>query len=96
MAFSLIFLTSQLAAVTAYTFSLASASSQCGNFTIDWTDGGTPPFEVLLVPVGHVTPEIRTIVDDTVQSGNSHSLTLKFPTGSRFVAVLSDATGPGS
>ena len=70
-----------------------------------WGTGGVAPFEVLLVPVGHVTPEVRTIIDyqnitpssDTDPSTFSFSFPLTFPAGSQFVAVLSDsAYGPGS
>ncbi|KAH7093912.1 hypothetical protein BKA62DRAFT_721797 [Auriculariales sp. MPI-PUGE-AT-0066] len=85
----------QLATAQAYTFTLAAQPSQCGNLTVNWT-GGQPPYELLLVPVGHVNPEIRTIVDQKINSGNSTSLTLKFPEGSQFVASLSDASGPGA
>ncbi|EJD43848.1 hypothetical protein AURDEDRAFT_185413 [Auricularia subglabra TFB-10046 SS5] len=78
-----------------YKFSINAAPTQCGNFTASW-DGGEPPYELLLVPVGHVTPEIRTIVDQKVASGSSTSLKLKFPTGSQFVASLSDKSGVGA
>jgi hypothetical protein len=69
-----------------------------------WGTGGVAPFEVLLVPVGHVTPEIRTIINyqnitssSTSPSTFSFSFPLTFPAGSQFVAVLSDsAYGPGS
>lgn len=43
-------------------------------------------------------PEIRTIVDQniTAAEGNSYSFQLKFPTGSSFLAMMSDATGVGT
>jgi len=78
-----------------YKFSITAEPAQCSNFTVHW-DGGQAPYELLLVPVGHVTPEIRTIVDQRVESGSSVSLTLKFPEGSQFVASLSDASGVGA
>ena len=78
-----------------YKFSITAEPAQCSNFTVHW-EGGQAPYELLLVPVGHVTPEIRTIVDQRVESGSSVSLTLKFPEGSQFVASLSDASGVGA
>lgn len=84
-----------LAAARGYKFSLATAPTQCGDLTVNWS-GGQAPYELVLVPVGHVTPEIRTIVDQKVDSGSSTSLQLKFPKGSQFVAVLSDASGVGA
>lgn len=42
---------------------------QCSNLTVNVV-GGTPPYELILVPIGHVTPEIRTIV------GEEHSFTI--------------------
>jgi hypothetical protein len=81
---------------SAFTFSILAPPTQCGNFTAQWT-GGTPPYELLLVPLGHVTPEIRTIVDAQNISGTSYSVgALAFPTSSTFVAVLSDSTGVGT
>ncbi|KAG8942333.1 hypothetical protein FRC00_011916, partial [Tulasnella sp. 408] len=41
-------------------------------------------------------PEIRTIVDATITEGNSYSFQLKFPAGSKFLAIMSDATGVGT
>lgn len=68
---------------------------QCGNITASWS-GGTPPYELLLVPVGHVEPEIRRIINYQNISTPSFSFPLTFPVDSQFVAVLSDATGVGS
>jgi len=73
---------------------------------MQWGTGGVGPFEVLLVPVGHIKPEIRTIINyqnitpstsTSDPSSFSFSFPLTFPAGSQFVAVLSDnAYGPGS
>ncbi|KZV91497.1 hypothetical protein EXIGLDRAFT_719291 [Exidia glandulosa HHB12029] len=85
-----------LAVAHGYKFSLTASPTQCGNLTATW-DGGKAPYELLLVPVGHVSPEIRTIVDQKVTGGSSASVApLKFPKGSQFVAVLSDADGVGA
>lgn len=80
----------------AFTFVFSSQPSQCGSLTAQWS-GGTGPYRLYLIPVGHVTPEIRTIVNMEIPAGQaSTSLTLKFPENSRFVAVMSDSAGFGT
>ncbi|EJD01128.1 uncharacterized protein FOMMEDRAFT_147749 [Fomitiporia mediterranea MF3/22] len=79
----------------AFTFSFTSAPTQCANTTAVWT-GGQAPFTLLLVPVGHLSPETRTIIQKDVPSGNSVSFVLNFPAQSQFVAILNDATGVGA
>ncbi|KAG9016243.1 hypothetical protein FRB90_003635 [Tulasnella sp. 427] len=70
---------------------------QCANLSVTW-DGGVAPWNVVLIPVGALSsgPEIRTIVDANVTEGNSYSFQLKFPAGSKFLAIMSDATGVGT
>jgi len=63
--------------------------------TVHW-DGGQAPFTLLLVPTGHVTPEIRTIIQQNIPTGNSITFTLDFPADSQFVALMNDATGIGT
>ncbi|KAF8309477.1 hypothetical protein DL93DRAFT_2085567 [Clavulina sp. PMI_390] len=81
--------------------------AQCANVTVAWTAGGVAPYELLLVPVGHLTPETRTIINyqnitPSTSSSPSGALNntnlvyefsfpLTFPAGSEFVAVLSDS-----
>ena len=86
-------------------FNFTTPLAQCANVTVTWGAGGVAPFEVLLVPVGHVTPEIRTIINyqnitpgiSADSSTFSFSFPLTFPEGSQFVAILSDSQyGPGS
>jgi len=73
-----------------------TAPHQCSNLTATW-QGGTPPYELLLVPVGHVYPvEIRTIISHQNITTSSYTLQLSYPQGSKFVAILSDATGAGT
>ncbi|CAE6517126.1 unnamed protein product [Rhizoctonia solani] len=81
---------------SAFSFVFSSQPSQCQSLTIQWTEG-TGPYRLFLVPVGHVTPEIRTIVNMEIPVGQlSTNLTLRFPENSRFVAVMSDSTGFGT
>ncbi|KDN48955.1 hypothetical protein RSAG8_02308, partial [Rhizoctonia solani AG-8 WAC10335] len=81
---------------SAFTFAFSSQPSQCQSLTIQWTEG-TGPYRLFLVPVGHVTPEIRSIVSIGIPAGQlSTNLTLRFPENSRFVAVMSDSTGFGT
>ena len=77
-----------------FTFYFTGNPTQCANMTVEWT-GGQPPFTLLLVPVGHLYPETRRIIQSDIQSGNSVSFVLDFPAQSRFVAVLNDASGIG-
>lgn len=79
----------------AFSFSFTNNISQCSQVTAQW-NGGQPPFTLLLVPTGHLTPETRTIIQENIPSGNSVSFTLNYPAESQFVAVLSDATGIGT
>ncbi|CAE7174753.1 unnamed protein product, partial [Rhizoctonia solani] len=72
------------------------ASRRYISLTIQWTEG-TGPYRLFLVPVGHVTPEIRSIVNMEIPAGQlSTNLTLRFPENSRFVAVMSDSSGFGT
>jgi hypothetical protein len=79
----------------AITFNFTTPPTQCMNATVQWTDGAAP-YKLLLVPTGALHPEVRTIADYTIDSGNSFSFPLKFPGKSTFVAVMSDATGFGA
>ncbi|KAG8993388.1 hypothetical protein FRB94_013983 [Tulasnella sp. JGI-2019a] len=82
--------------VSAWSFNISSRVAQCANLSVTW-DGGVAPWELVLIPVGALSgPEIRTIVDANITSGNSYSFQLKFPTNSSFLAMMSDATGLGT
>ncbi|KAG8955198.1 hypothetical protein FRC04_009656 [Tulasnella sp. 424] len=85
------------ATVSAWSFNISSRVVQCANLSVTW-DGGVAPWNVVLIPVGALQsgPEIRTIVDANVTEGNSFSFQLKFPAGSQFLAIMSDATGVGT
>jgi len=93
----LLFLTTFIHSSLVATFQLnITTPHQCSNITATW-QGGTPPYELLLVPIGHVDPvEIRTIINHQNITTSSYTLHLTYPQGSKFVAVLSDATGAGT
>lgn len=96
---SLLWLLLSASTTSVLAFNFTTPLIQCSNVTIEWGAGGTPPYEILLVPIGHVTPEIRTIINyqNITSPTNSFSFPLTFPAGSQFVAVLSDSKyGPGS
>ena len=63
--------------------------------TVEWT-GGQAPFTLLLVPVGRLNPETRTIMQENIPNGNSVSFLLDFPAQSQFVAVMNDGSGVGT
>ncbi|QRV99916.1 HlyIII domain-containing protein [Ceratobasidium sp. AG-Ba] len=89
-------LISLFAPSNAFTFSFSSQPSQCQSLTAQWS-GGQGPYRLFLIPVGHVNPEIRTIVNMEIPANqSSSSLTLQFPENSQFVAVMSDSTGFGT
>ncbi|KAH7341077.1 hypothetical protein B0J17DRAFT_653983 [Rhizoctonia solani] len=91
-----ILLTHLISTCNAFSFVFTSQPSQCQSTTIQWTEG-TGPYRLYLIPVGHVTPEIRSIVNMEIPAGQlSTNLTLRFPENSRFVAVMSDSTGFGT
>ncbi|KAG8907630.1 hypothetical protein FRB99_003092 [Tulasnella sp. 403] len=83
--------------VFTFSFNISSRVVQCANLSLSW-DGGEAPWNILLIPVGELAnpPETRTIVDANVTQGNTYSFQLKFPAGSSFLAMMSDATGVGT
>ena len=86
-----IFLFPSLAA--AYTFKFASVPTQCQELSLAIEGQGSPPYEVLIIPVGPSTApnnvEVRTVVDKTFpNNGTIVSFPLQFPTNSQFVAVV--------
>ncbi|KAF7344599.1 hypothetical protein MSAN_01942000 [Mycena sanguinolenta] len=84
------------ALVDAYSWSFNSQPTQCGNVSIT-VSGGTPPYQVLVVPYGS-SPlpnniEARKIQDEGPFSSADISFKLNFPENSQFVAVMTDSTG---
>ncbi|KAJ1309565.1 hypothetical protein OPQ81_006338 [Rhizoctonia solani] len=53
---------------SAFSFVFSSQPSQCQSLTVQWTQG-TGPYRLFLVPVGHVTPEVRSIVNMEIPAG---------------------------
>ena len=83
------------APASTFSFWFTSQPTQCANTTVQWS-GGQPPYTLLLVPVGHLNPETRTIAQFDIEQGNEVTFQLLYPAQSQFVAVLNDATGIGS
>ncbi|KAJ7033738.1 hypothetical protein C8F04DRAFT_1104015 [Mycena alexandri] len=82
----------------AYTWSFKAQPTQCGNVSIS-VSGGSPPYEVLVVPYGSspLPNNIEARKIQAVQSASADiSFKLNFPANSQFVAVVSDSTGFGS
>ncbi|KAF7344597.1 hypothetical protein MSAN_01941800 [Mycena sanguinolenta] len=82
--------------VDAYSWSFNSQPTQCGNVSIT-VSGGTPPYQVLVVPYGS-SPlpnniEARKVQDEGPFSSTDISFKLNFPENSQFVAVMTDSTG---
>jgi hypothetical protein len=76
----------------AYTWQFKSQPTQCGNVSISVSGGGSPPYEVLIIPVGS-SPlpnniEARKIQDQTGFTSSDISFKLNFPADSQFVAVV--------
>lgn len=79
--------------VAAYTFKFTSVPTQCQELSLAIEGQGSPPYEVLIIPVGPSTApnnvEVRTVVDQTFpNNGTAVSFPLRFPTNSQFVAVV--------
>lgn len=91
-----------LPAAAVHAFKFTTPLVQCSNITMTWGTGVVAPYEVLLIPVGSIEPETRTIINyqniiPSSSSPRSFSFPLTLPAGSQFVAVLSDSKhGPGS
>ncbi|KAF9788328.1 hypothetical protein BJ322DRAFT_1048293 [Thelephora terrestris] len=87
--------------VAAYSFTFTSVPTQCKELSLAIQGQGSPPYEVLIIPVGPSTApnnvEVRRVVDQTFpNNGTTVSFPLNFPTNSQFVAVVSDQSGFGS
>lgn len=75
-----------------FTFSLTTPF-QCQNMTVN-IQGGKGPYELLIIPVGSLNPEVRKIIDVTIPAGvYTSTFKLAFPYNSQFVALMSDSTG---
>lgn len=85
------FLLPSLAA--AYTFEFTSVPTQCQELSLAIDGQGSPPYQVLIIPVGPSTAannvEVRTVIDQTFpNNGTTISFPLRFPANSQFVAVV--------
>ena len=84
--------------VSAYSFVFNSAPRQCQNMSVSITGSGSPPYSLLIIPVGP-TPlansvEVRKITQlNFTGTESSLSTQLKFPENSQFVAVVSSSFG---
>ncbi|KAF8342631.1 uncharacterized protein EI90DRAFT_3190007 [Cantharellus anzutake] len=83
------FLLSFVRAAASFTWSL-STPIQCANMTLT-VNGGVPPYQLLVIPVGNVVPETRRILALNTSS-NTLTFELKYPAKSQFLAVVSDST----
>ena len=77
----------------AYTFEFTSVPTQCQNVSFAIDGQGTPPYQILIIPVGPSTApnnvEVRRVVDQTFpNNGTTVSFPLRFPANSQFVAVV--------
>lgn len=80
----------------AFNFTFLTIPAQCEELSIQ-ISGGVPPYRLLIVPIGQLLtpPEIRTIIDRNI-TGTTDSFIFNYPAASRFVAMMSDATGIGT
>ena len=77
----------------AYTFKFTSVPTQCQDLSLVIDGQGSPPYEVLIIPVGPSTAqnnvEVRKVIDQTFPNdGTTISFPLRFPANSQFVAVV--------
>lgn len=86
-----LFLFPSLAA--AYTFKFTSIPTQCQELSLSIDGQGSPPYTVLIIPVGPSTApnnvEVRKVVYQTFPNNSTTvSFPLRFPTNSQFVATV--------
>lgn len=86
-----LFLFPSLAA--AYTFKFTSVPTQCQELSLSIDGQGSPPYTVLIIPVGPSTApnnvEVRRVVYQTFpNNGTTVSFPLRFPANSQFVATV--------
>ena len=77
----------------AYTFKFTTVPTQCQDLSLAIDGQGSPPYEVLIIPVGPSTAannvEVRTVIDQTFPNdGTTITFPLRFPANSQFVAVV--------
>ena len=59
--------------------------------------GGVPPYQLIVIPVGLQNPEYRRIINlNLTQGQTSLTFLLAYPTNTQFVAFMNDATGVGA
>lgn len=78
---------------SAYTFKFTSVPTQCQELSLAIEGQGSPPYQVLIIPVGPSTApnnvEVRKVIDQTFpDNGTTVSFPLRFPANSQFVAVV--------
>ena len=78
---------------TAYTFKFTNVPTQCQEVSLGIEGQGSPPYQVLIIPVGPSTApnnvEVRRVIDQTFpNNGTTISFPLRFPANSQFVAVV--------
>jgi len=79
--------------VAAYTFKFTSVPTQCQELSLSIEGQGSPPYQVLIIPVGPSTAannvEVRKVIDQTFpDNGTTVSFPLRFPANSQFVATV--------
>ncbi|KAF8320415.1 hypothetical protein DL93DRAFT_2094331 [Clavulina sp. PMI_390] len=89
----LLCLPSLVSAAASFTFAL-STPIQCSNMTVT-VQGGSPPYQLIIIPTGTQNPEYRKIISMNF-TGTTQSFNLAYNTDSTFVALMSDATGFGT
>ena len=71
-----------------YSFNFTSSAQQCRDFSVVITGQGSPPYTLLLLPVGPSTKtHLPTLA--TFNTTTSISITLKYPGLTQLVAVVS-------
>ncbi|ORY24772.1 hypothetical protein BCR39DRAFT_581463 [Naematelia encephala] len=81
-----------------FSFTLSSEKpGQCGVVNVAW-QGGSPPFSMMIMPAFDYPSNI-TIPDtawDAESNSGSYDWTVNYPSGTQFVALMSDSSGTGA
>lgn len=73
---------------SAYSWQFTNTVQQCQNLSLSLSGSGQPPYSVLVVPYGHLNPEVRSIIN-TPFTETSVTFPIDYPANSQFVAVVS-------
>ncbi|WVQ75517.1 hypothetical protein IAR50_005142 [Cryptococcus sp. DSM 104548] len=86
-----------LPGLSAFSFSFSHSPASCDQATVKWS-GGTSPYSLTIIPA-YDYPTTVSIPDsayDDASGTGTYNWTANYPSGTNFVAMMSDNTGTGT